>query len=157
VLAGPFQGTLALGTTPLQSAGLDDVFVAKLDLSGVVQWGARFGDPEEQVAYGAAIDVAGNVVVAGSLQGSATLGTSTVTSAGGNDAVLAKLDPDGKPLWLERFGDSKDQVATAVTTVLANGMYDVVLVGNFTGGIDLGTGTLESQGGYDFFVAGFGP
>jgi hypothetical protein len=80
-----------------------------------------------------------------------------VTSAGGNDAVLAKLDPDGKPLWLERFGDSKDQVATAVTTVLANGMYDVVLVGNFTGGIDLGTGTLESQGGYDFFVAGFGP
>jgi hypothetical protein len=157
VLAGPFQGSLALGTTPLESAGLDDVFVAKLDLSGVVQWGAEFGDPEEQVAYGVAIDPAGNVVVAGTLQGSATLGTSTVVSAGGNDAVLAKLDPDGKPLWLERFGDSKDQAATAVTTVLASGMYDVVLVGNFTGSIDLGTGALESQGGYDFFVAGFGP
>ena len=157
VLAGPFQGSIAFGPTMLQSAGLDDVFVAKLDMMGVAQWGARFGDPEDQIAYGTAIDLAGNVVVAGSLKGTATLGTSTVQSAGGNDAVLAKLDPDGKPLWIERFGDSKDQVGTAVTTVLASGQYDVVLVGNFASQINLGAGPLQSQGGYDFFVAEFGP
>jgi hypothetical protein len=157
-LAGPFQGSITFGATPvLQSAGLDDIFVAKLGLTGVAQWSTSFGDPEEQIAYGTALDLGGNVVVAGSLQGSATLGTTTVTSAGGNDAVLAKLDPDGKPLWIERFGDPNDQIATAVTTVLQNGQYDVVLVGNFEGQIDLGNGPLQSQGGYDFFVAVFGP
>jgi hypothetical protein len=157
-LAGPFQGSITFGTTPtLQSAGLDDIFVAKLGLTGAAQWSARFGDPEDQIAYGTALDLGGNVLVAGSLQGSATLGTTTVASAGGNDAVLAKLDPDGKPLWIERFGDPNDQVATAVTTVLDNGQYDVVLVGNFEGQIDLGNGPLQSQGGYDFFVAVLGP
>ena len=44
-----------------------------------------------------------------------------------------------------------------MTTVLQNGQYDVVLVGNFQGQIDLGNGPLQSQGGYDFFVAVFGP
>ena len=157
VLAGPFRGSLSVGTQALQSAGLDDVFVAKFDLAGAAQWGARFGDPQEQIAYGVAIDPAGNVVVAGSMQGTVSLGATTVAGAGGDDAVLAKLDPDGKPLWVERFGDSDEQAATAVTTVLAGGVYDVVLVGNFAGRIDLGNGPLESQGGSDFFVAGFGP
>jgi hypothetical protein len=48
-------------------------------------------------------------------------------------------------------------VGTAVTTVLVNGNYDVVLAGNFAGQIDLGAGALTSQGGQDFFVASFGP
>jgi hypothetical protein len=157
VVAGPFQGALGVGSPPLQSAGLDDVFVAKFDLSGVAQWAARFGDPEEQIAYGTAIDLGGNVLVTGSMRGTATLGTETITAAGGDDAVLAKLDPDGKPLWIDRFGDGSDQVGTAVTTVLVNGNYDVVLAGNFAGQIDLGAGALTSQGGQDFFVASFGP
>jgi hypothetical protein len=158
-LAGPFQGTLSFGgtTTPLQSAGLDDVFVAKIDLAGTPQWAARFGDPEDQIAYGVALDPGGNVVVTGSMQGTATLGASTIRSAGGDDVVLAKLDPDGKPLWIERFGDPSDQVGTALTTVLAGTSYDIVLVGNFAGQIDLGAGALQSQGDDDFFVAVFGP
>lgn len=156
-LAGPFQGTLSFGGTMLQSAGLEDVFVAKLDLSGASQWAARFGDSQEQIAYGVAIDPGGDVVVTGSMRGSATLGATTIQSAGGDDAVLAKLDPDGKPLWIERFGDSSDQVGTAVTTLLVNGAYGVVLVGNFAGKIDLGAGALQSQGDDDFFVAEFGP
>jgi hypothetical protein len=157
-LAGPFQGSIAFGSaTTLHSAGLNDVFVAKLDLTGTSQWAASFGDPEDQIAYGVAIDPGGNVLVTGSMRGTAALGTSTVRSAGGNDVVLAKLDPDGKPLWIERFGDPSNQVGTAVTTVLGNAGYGVVLVGNFSGQIDFGTGTLQSQGDDDFFVAEFGP
>lgn len=156
-LAGPFQRSMSFGGTTLQSAGLDDVFVAKIDLAGTPQWAARFGDPEDQIAYGVAIDPGGDVVVTGSMQGTATLGGSTIRSAGGNDVVLAKLDPDGKPLWIERFGDPSDQVGMALTTVLAGTSYDIVLVGNFAGQIDLGAGTLQSQGDDDFFVAEFGP
>jgi hypothetical protein len=156
-LAGPYAGSITFsGTPPLTSAGLHDMFVAKAEIGGPWQWSVSIGDPQEQVAYGTAIDSAGNVVVTGSLQGTATLGT-FVQGAGGNDALLAKLDPDGKPLWIERFGDPQDQYGSAVTTWLASGQNDVVLVGNFQGSIDFGTTTLVSQGGYDFFVAEFGP
>jgi hypothetical protein len=157
VVAGPFAGTLTFGAQPLVSAGLHDVFVARFDLSGAPAWGVRIGDPQEQIAYGAAIDLGGNVLVAGSLQGTATFGSETVVGAGGDDALLAKLDPDGKPLWIDRFGDPSEQTATAVTTTLAGGAYDVVLAGNFEGTIDLGAGPLTSQGGSDFFLAVFPP
>ncbi|HEY6459518.1 MAG TPA: hypothetical protein VIY73_05180, partial [Polyangiaceae bacterium] len=157
VVAGPFAGTLTFGAQPLVSAGLHDVFVARFDLSGAPAWGVRIGDPQEQVAYGTAIDLGGNVLVAGSLQGTATFGSETVVGAGGDDALLAKLDPDGKPLWIDRFGDPSEQSATAVTTTLAGGAYDVVLAGNFEGTIDLGAGPLTSQGGTDFFLAVFPP
>jgi hypothetical protein len=159
-IAGPFAGSITFeGTPTLTSAGLHDIFLAKSDqTTGLWQWSARIGDPEEQVAYGTAIDPGGNVVVTGSLQGTATLGTSVVRGAGGNDALLAKLDPSSKPLWIERFGDSQDQYGSAVTTVASSGgQYDIVLVGNFQGSIQLGSSTLVSQGGYDFFVAEFGP
>jgi hypothetical protein len=36
-------------------------------------------------------------------------------------------------------------------------VYDIVIVGNFDGSIDLGKGPLTSQGGSDFFVAKLGP
>jgi|HubBroStandDraft_6_1064221.scaffolds.fasta_scaffold4826061_1 hypothetical protein len=78
-------------------------------------------------------------------------------SAGGNDVFLAKFDPDGKPLWGERFGDSMDQEGMAVATTVDGSVYDIVIVGNFDGSIDLGKGPLTSQGGSDFFVAKLGP
>jgi hypothetical protein len=157
-IAGPFQGSISsFGGTPLVSAGLDDVFVAKLGLTGSPEWGHSFGDPQDQIAYGVTLDHAGAVIVTGSMKGGATVGTSTLLSAGGDDVFLAKFDPGGTPLWAERFGDPMDQSGVAVASTVDNGKYDVVLVGNFQGAIDLGNGPLNTQGGEDFFVAKFGP
>jgi hypothetical protein len=157
-LAGPFQGGISsFGGTPLVSEGLDDVFVAKLGLTGSPEWGRSFGDPQDQIAYGVTLDHAGAVVVTGSMKGGAKVGASTMLSAGGDDAFLAKFDPGGTPLWGERFGDAMDQSGVAVASTVDNGQYDVVLVGNFQGSIDLGNGPLNTQGGEDFFVAKFGP
>jgi hypothetical protein len=157
-IAGPFQGSISsFGGAPLVSAGLDDVFVAKLDVAGNPLWGRSFGDSEDQVAYGVALDHAGNVIVTGSMMGGAKVGSFAMQSAGGNDVFLAKFDPDGKPLWGERFGDSMDQEGMAVATTVDGSVYDIVIVGNFEGSIDLGNGPLTSQGGSDFFVAKLGP
>jgi hypothetical protein len=157
-IAGPFQGRISeFGGAPLVSAGLDDVFVGEFDLAGNPLWGHSFGDAEDQVAYAVALDQAGNVVVTGSMQGGATVGAVALQSAGGEDVFVAKFDPDGKPLWAERFGDPSDQVGTGVATSAQGSVYDIVVVGNFRGSIDLGNGSLTSQGGSDFFVAKIGP
>jgi hypothetical protein len=163
-VAGPFQGTISSfpGHT-LVSAGLDDVFVGELS-AGSVLWGQSFGDPEDQIAYGVAIDGEGNVVVTGSLQGTGNVGSSLMRSAGGNDVFVAKYGPDGTPMWGERFGDPMDQEGTAIATTAAatdagvdGGTSDIVVVGNFLGTINFGNETLTSRGGSDIFVAKIPP
>jgi hypothetical protein len=157
-VAGPFQGKIAsFPGAPLVSAGQNDVFVGEFEVGGTPLWGRSFGDAEDQIAYGVAIDPGGNVVVTGSMKGGAKVGPFAMESAGENDVFLARFDPDGKPLWGERFGDALDQEGTALATTVDGSHYDIVLVGNLQGTIDFGKGTLTSQGGSDFFVAKIRP
>jgi hypothetical protein len=67
---------------------------------------------------------------------------------------LAKLDPSGGHLWSERFGDAFEQWGRAVAV---DGAGNVLVTGRFQGTLDLGGGALASAGGWDMFLAKFGP
>ncbi|MDI1427988.1 hypothetical protein [Polyangium sorediatum] len=93
VLAGRMTGSVNFGgATPIASLGGNDAFVTKLDALGAHVWSRRAGDTLEQWGRTVAVDGSGNVLVAGRFQGTMNLG-GPVTSAGGNDAYVAKLLP----------------------------------------------------------------
>lgn len=99
VVTGAFTGTLDLGTGPLTSAG-EDIFLLKLDASGVTKWSERFGGPGntlDQVAS-VAVGPAGEIVMAGSYQGALDFGAGPLPSSGAG-TFLAALGPDGVALW----------------------------------------------------------
>ncbi len=83
-------------------------------------------------------------------------GVDPLTSMGGTDVYLAKLDPNGNYLWSKRFGDSSAQLGGAVSI---DSKGQPVIVGTFAGTIDFGGGPLVSSGGpvsgSDIFVAKF--
>jgi hypothetical protein len=108
LVTGYFEGTVDLGGGPLTSAGSYDVFVAKLDPSGNHLWSQRFGDASLQAGFGT-IDASGNVLVSGHFEGTVDFGGGPLSSAGGLDAFIAKLDPAGNHLWSKRFGDESHQ------------------------------------------------
>ena len=85
--------TFALGTT-LTSAGSTDVFVAKYDTDGTVQWAQRIGGTDSDNGYGIATDSAGNVYVTGAYISSYgfTIGSTTLpgTADGSSDAFVAR-------------------------------------------------------------------
>ena len=94
-VTGIYSGTatFAPGTT-LTSAGYNDAFVTKYDTSGTVQWAESIGGTNTDSGYGIATDSGGNVYVTGSYQGTATFASgTTLTSAGSNDAFVAKYSP----------------------------------------------------------------
>jgi hypothetical protein len=115
-----------------------------------VVWAQSFGDAEPQLASGVALAADGGTVVAGSFRGSVTIGATSRTSAGGEDALVFRLDGDGNPLWVKRFGDANLDAAVAVGL---DGSGNVYLAGTFAGSIDLGGGAMPSMGGVDVFVA----
>ncbi|WP_437289175.1 nucleotide-binding protein [Sorangium sp. So ce406] len=158
VLTGTFASTIDLGGGPLESAGGRDLFVARLSGAGEHLLGRRFGDEEDQLLTdfetgaraSAAVDEAGNILLAGPLFGSADFGGGALTSRGKTDVYLVKLGPSGDHLFSSLFGDAQTQVGLDVA---AGSGASVLLAGRFYGSISFGQGQLSGAGQGDAFVA----
>ncbi len=149
---GEFGGAIDLGAGALDNpkGSVVSGFVAKFDRSGRALWSRRLGSTTEAAAYAVAVDAAGHAYVVGYFKGELdALGTKLV-SAGETDAFLVELDPDGKLVFAQRWGDSGSQVLNTVV-VAADGT--IALGGDFDGTIDFGGGPLVTAGLADVFVA----
>ena len=90
---GKYSGSFTIGSTTLTSAGSNDVFVAKYDTSGTVQWATSIGGTGNDSGGAIATDSNGNVYVAGYYAGSVTIGTTTLNSLGSVDVFVVKYSP----------------------------------------------------------------
>lgn len=97
-----------------------------------------------------ATDSAGNVFVVGRFAGIFQIGEFSVGSAGSTDAFVMKLDPTGRPLWVQRFGGPFEDAAESLE-VLPTGQLQIT--GSFQGILPLGDRTLAALGARDLFVA----
>jgi hypothetical protein len=154
LVTGRFAGTMDFGGGPLKSAGGYDVFAAKLSPNGDYLWAKNFGDANDQEGKSIAADSSGNVLVTGAFAGAVDFGGGSLQSAGGNDAFVVKLDPNGGYLWAKRFGDAYDQSGEAAA---ADGEGNILLAGELLGSADFGGGAVQSAGGRDIFVVKLDP
>src|SRR5882672_4402237 len=92
-------------------------------------WGHGYGDEDAQSLMAVATDPAGNVLLCGSFYGSITIKTTLTAGLFGSDFLVAKLDPNGNPVWNRRLAYGLDDVARDVA---ADKDGNVVAVG--TGG-----------------------
>jgi hypothetical protein len=92
VVVGSFSGAIDFGKGKIASGGGVDGFVAKLDTQGCGTWQKGFGDTSFQSASGVSADATGNVVITGSIAGTANLGGAVLT-ASGDDVFVAKFAP----------------------------------------------------------------
>jgi hypothetical protein len=150
LLTGYFTGSVDFGGGALTSAGNEDVFVAKLDPTGAHVWSKRFGDASDQNALSVAADSAGNVIVTGYFNGAVDFGGGALTSAGLGDIFLVKLNAAGAHQWSKGYGDGMQQFGVGVAVDPAD---NILLVGSFSGSVDLGSGPLTSVGSEDVLVA----
>ena len=90
-----------------------------------------------------------HVGLAGLFKGSIILGGGNLSSLGGTDIFLAKLDANGKPLWSQRFGDPSAQAAHGVAVDPSG---NVMMAGSYEGNLNFGGGNLGRAGGIDAFV-----
>jgi hypothetical protein len=100
-VAGEFEGTHQLGTNALVSAGGSDVFVAKLNAAGDLQWVFRTGGANDDratrllVASNSTIYLCGQFTVTPGL-----LAPGADTNGGLESVFLARINNDGRFAWL---------------------------------------------------------
>lgn len=116
-------------------------------------WSKRFGDNTTQTVTDVAVDGSGNIFVVGYFLGTLDFGTgAALVTAGDSDAFLAKLDPDGNPLWSIRFGGTgPDRIESVGLT--SNG--DPIVGGSHGAPFSIGMTTIAHSGGLDAFLIRF--
>lgn len=126
---------------------------------GLFQWTRQGASVNFQgSAKSVTVDRSGNVINAGSWQGSIDFGGGLWTSIG-KDAFVVKYSPQGTTVWIKRFGGTlDDDLQSVATDVLDN----IVVVGSFAGTVDFGGISLTSTSGVfgpsqDIFVAKYSP
>jgi gliding motility-associated-like protein len=102
-ITGFFYGNATFGSQSITSAGAQDVFIAKYDNAGNCLWAKSAGSTGPDIGNGITVDNAGNVIVTGEFSGSATFGSTVLTSMGGSvDVFTTKLDGSGNFLWAKK-------------------------------------------------------
>lgn len=95
-VTGKFSGTMLLGDISIQSAGAEDIFVAKLDADGSWLWAFAAGGSGSDIGWDLLCDADGNLYVCGEFSGTADFGSLSLSAAGEKDAFLIKLDELGE-------------------------------------------------------------
>jgi hypothetical protein len=137
------------GGGPLVSAGLADGFLVKYSSTGAHVWSKRLGGAGNDTGMAVSTDGSGNVIVAGSFEGTVDFGGGALTSSGSRDVFVAKYSPTGQHLWSKKFGSSGDEVGYGVAFDSAG---EVLLSGKFQGSVGFGGTALTSAGGDDIFL-----
>jgi hypothetical protein len=143
-----FGGSLDLGSGPLPPSPAAAGYVAAWDAAGALQWVRSFAGPNGSYVHALAVDPAGDIYVCGTFDNS-LVGTSLV-SAGGWDAFVAKLDQAGGVIWARSYGDFDYQTCAGLALTASGN--PVVMIEN-AGVVDFGDGPLASSGGSDVAVA----
>jgi hypothetical protein len=142
---------LSIGDTVLLDAGGQDIFVAKYNSAGTLQWAQRAGGTQADVANSVASDSLGNVYITGYFYSTQfTIGDTTIAAnaAGGNTVFTAKFNTQGKLLWVTTSGGHY-KFATG-NSVVSDGAQNVYVTGYFAGDtISFGPAAL---GNYNLFV-----
>ncbi len=84
-------------------------------------------------------DAMGNTYITGFFSGSFPIKNPPLTSSGGFDGFVAKLDPTGATVWALQFGDVSNQFGRGIAL---DSMGNVIVTGYFRNGITFGAITL---------------
>ena len=147
---GQFSLSVDFGGGSLTSAGSNDVCLVKYSSTGGHMWSKRFGSTGVDLGGPISVDVSGNVLIAGTFDGTIDLGGGPLTSGGGRDLFAAKFSSSGQHLWSKRFGGTSTEF---VRGLAVDGAGDLVLTGQFLSSINFGGTTLTSAGYEDVFLA----
>ncbi len=159
---GKFRGTVdfdpGAGTFNMTSAGSDDIFISKLDVSGNFVWAKQIGGASGDYASALTLDATGNIYITGSfglnVDFDPGVGVFNMNAPIGLEAFVLKLNSIGNFVWATQIGGPGNGTQSKSISVDATG--NVHIVGYFTGTSDFdpsaGTLLFTAAGNFDIFI-----
>jgi hypothetical protein len=143
VIAATSNGNFDVVATSLPANDGWDLCYWKINAAGLTPWASRTGPGGDQLAGGVTLDAAGNVLLYGSFTGNITFGTPLTAAA--SSRYLAKLGPNGAPLWASSSAAGDGGAGRIAADPLGN----IVFASPLLGTTDYGGGPLASPNAGD--------
>ena len=154
-LTGSYTGKATFGAgAALPFGGSTDMLVAGIDSKGAVQKVLPYGGAGAEAARDIARDSTGNIYVTGDHEGQWKLGTFSLTTSGGKDLFVARLDSAGKVSWAVSGGGPQYDMPYAIA---ADGAGNCYVAGAYKHLLSVGGVTIKAKGASDAFVLRLGP
>ncbi len=154
VAAGVLTGSLSFGGAALATNGSTDLVAARYSSGGKHLMSAARGGVGKNTPAAVAVASNGDIVVAGSFKGSASVGGKTLVSKGDTDIFLARYKGDGKHLWSRSLGGNK---ADTPRGVVLDSAGNITLAGDFKGSASFGGKVFKAAFNRDVFIAQYKP
>ncbi|HET6991842.1 MAG TPA: SBBP repeat-containing protein, partial [Bacteroidia bacterium] len=163
--AGTFENTVdfdpGAGIYNLASAGTDDIFISKLDVSGNFLWAKQIGGIGYDEITSIALDSSGTIYTTGDFEDSVDFdpgtGTSYLVANPNEDIFVSELDASGNFLWAAQAAGSLYAYSYGIATDNYGSVY---VTGGFQGTVDFDPGpgitNFTSAGNYDIFTMKLG-
>lgn len=139
-LVGAFYYTSSFQGANLRADHNYSAFVTKIAPNGSFQWTRQTQGIDFELAEAITIDSQDNITIAGTFQGGATFGTTSLKSKGSGDFFVARLDTEGNWLWARNHGGPGGEKLTDLVTDAKGDLYAAV---NCAHNSILGSTTLE--------------
>tara|TARA_B000000565_G_scaffold225183_1_gene180987 strand:+ start:2806 stop:6009 length:3204 start_codon:yes stop_codon:yes gene_type:complete len=150
-VTGSFTRDIDFGSTTLTWAGVEDIFVAKIDTWGSWQWATMAGGAQgSDVPHSIDIGPQGNAFIAGSFRFTSTFGTQSMTASGSSDVFIAKISQQGDWLWAHDAGGTSSSGANSIRV---DSQGNVFAAGSFYVGISFGNLTYSAGSTENSFIA----
>lgn len=156
-VTGDFLNTANFGGITITSSGRADMYVAKLNSSGVWQWAKRGGGSGDDMGLNVVVDDKYSVYVTGVFAGTATFDSRTITSTASSKLFVAKYSstgcascPDVQIQWLK---SSTGSATDGSQGVAVDRFHRVYIAGGFTGTSVFGSTSVTSAGTGDILIA----
>jgi len=136
-----------------------DIFVAKYNTDGVIQWVQTAGSPySNEVGWDVATDSSGAIYITGQFENVADFGTTRLRTAGQSDIFIAKYDPAGNAMWARRAGGFMGPELIVGSPdggrgIAVDNSGNVYITGHFRTTADFSGTSLTSDGETDLFLA----
>ncbi|MEX2596778.1 MAG: T9SS type A sorting domain-containing protein [Salibacteraceae bacterium] len=151
IATGTFANSVTFDTTSFTAASPQEMFTVCYDANtSQVLWAISGSTPGNNYTSGYAVTGDGNnAFVTGYFTGTCQMGNTSITSTGGYQAFIAKIDiATGLVDTITQYGDANDQEGFNIHYAAGR----IYLGGNFAGGISIAGNNFTSAGGFDAFV-----
>ena len=145
ILSGQFAGVVDFDPSTSNyemTAGAWDMFVMQLDKYGNFSWAKKFGGNGTEKPSSLDMDSLGSIYVTGTFEQKADFDPGTnvanLTSKGGQDVFIVKLNDSGDLLWARSLGDRKDEYTGSITV---DRSFNVYISGSFIDTVDFDPGS----------------
>jgi hypothetical protein len=134
-VAGHFYNEIAIGDTTLIGNGSSDIFIAKFNPDGDLQWANASGGSSSDQISSSGCDPSGNLLVTGSFYYDFTISDTTLTTIDPVGVFIAKYHPDGQ---LESVIQLNGTYLNTDVCLSAASSGDFYISGNFSEQITFG-------------------